>query len=75
MPIYLTTDKMQYSRSCTYLESRVKHNQLGARGHNVIALVGFHEAHVNVALWFSSCERGKCRKRLSGEGAISKRNV
>lgn len=75
MPIYLATGKMQDSRPQTNLESRVEHNQLGTRGHNVVALVGFHEAHVNITLWFSSCKGGKCRKRLSREVVISKPNV
>lgn len=43
--------------SC-YLECSVKHNQLGAGGDDVVALVGLHEAHVNITLWFSSYNNG-----------------
>lgn len=43
----------------TNLECCVEHNQFGARGDNVVALVGFHKAHVNITLGFSSCRRKK----------------
>lgn len=59
--------RRSYVSSSTNLERRVKHHQLGARGHNVVALVGFHKAHVNITLRFSSCEQEKMRKILSEE--------
>ena len=55
----------------TDLERCVEHDQLGARGHDVVALVGFHEAHVNITLRFSSCEKKKGRSILLEEGEIS----
>lgn len=62
--------------SSTNLERRVKHHQLGAGGHDVVALVGLHEARVDITVRFrfrfrfSSCEQDKSRKTLS-EGEIS----
>lgn len=52
------------------LQRRVKHHQFGAGGHDVVALVGFHKSHVNITLWFSSCEEEKSRKILSVGGVM-----
>lgn len=51
--------KTRYFQCSTNLECCVKHHQLGACGHDVVALVGFHKSHVNVALRFSSCKGRK----------------
>lgn len=48
------------------MECRVKNNQLGARGDDVIALVGFHKAHVNITLRFSSWKT-QAKENLGGE--------
>ena len=47
------------------MERRVEHDQLGACWDDVIALVGFHKAHVNITLGLSSC-----KKRSVGGGVI-----
>lgn len=52
---------------CTNLERCVEHNQLGTCGYNIIALVGFHKAHVNITLRFSSCKKEKSRNILLEE--------
>lgn len=55
------------------LKPCVEHNQLGTGGDDVVALVGFHKAQVNIALWFSSCEETAGRCNLE-EGEISRGN-
>lgn len=62
----------------TNLERCVEHDQFGTCGYDVIALVGFHKAHVNITLRFSSCEgkkkekyfyrKGKSQKGICNEG-------
>lgn len=54
--------KKKLSKCSMNLERRVKHHQLGARGHDVVALVGFHKSHVNITLGFCTCREEKSRK-------------
>lgn len=54
------------------MERGVENNQFGTRGDDVVALVGFHKAHVNITLRFSSCKKEKKKKKkLLEEGEIS----
>lgn len=56
------------------LERRVKHHQFGAGGHDVVALVGFHKSHVNITLWFGSCEEEEQENTLRGGRSVPENN-
>lgn len=60
------------ARISTNLERCVEHHQLRARRDNVVALVGFHKARVNIALRFSSWKtKRRERKILEEEEELS----